>query len=377
MSVETIKLTNRGDPITDSQGNPLPGVRITFILADPTSRPPGRPIDAWDAFSGERIAPIAATAITATTDSLETGGLKIGEFDINLWPTGRSSTVVQYLCRVDIPNIRPFLASLPDRGITMQWIDFKAFSSPIAASTMQSILDLVDQAQTAVTQAEAQAALSTTRSGETADDRRQTGEDRTQTGLDRAATASDRQTVENDTAIILANISAINTVSGIHSDVTQTAAIHQDITTVSGIHQDVTQTAAIHADVTQTAAIHQDITQAAAIYQEIATVSGIHSDVTQTAAIHSDVTQAAAIHNDITNVSMIHADVTQTAAIHSDVTQTAAIHEDVSQVSTIHNDVTVCAGNLSNISSSAAALVTLATNLISTQAIIAQHFPIA
>ena len=118
MPLITRNVSNVGDALTAPDGAVLAGKQITFALV--TSA--GVVIDAFDATTGERV----VGKVTAVTNSL-------GEFTAALWPNDRGGSVTQYLCQVDVPGVADFQASVATGGATLQWIDFKAAGTPLAA----------------------------------------------------------------------------------------------------------------------------------------------------------------------------------------------------------------------------------------------------
>ena len=221
MTLTTRTVTNAGDPLCAPDGTPLAGITITFTLSNAR----GLPIDAWDSSTGERVTGIK----TAITDAS-------GEFSVALWPTDRSNTPVQYLCRASLPSVRNFMASLPSGDSVFSWGQLLASGLPLTAQQ----LDILDTYRAGFDAAAAAAAENAAKAlaifGDAADvaaavgsvsadaeqvardkqsaneDRLQTGWDRTATGQDKDATAADRlQTgLDRDSAADSALLAAEN-----------------------------------------------------------------------------------------------------------------------------------------------------------------------
>ncbi len=119
MALVTRTLANTGEPLYGPGGAALAEVDITFTLVTDS----GRPTDAWDATTNERV----AGSKTATTDAS-------GLFSVGLWPNSRGNITTKYLCHVDYPGVRDFYAAMPAGESTLSWADFMASGVALAAA---------------------------------------------------------------------------------------------------------------------------------------------------------------------------------------------------------------------------------------------------
>lgn len=110
MALVTRTLTNAGAPLYSPDGDLLVGVKINFQLMDTG----GRPSDAWDATTNERV---GGETIVATTDAA-------GEFSVDLWPNTRGNRATKYKCRVQSEGFREFSGIVEDVPGELQWVDF-------------------------------------------------------------------------------------------------------------------------------------------------------------------------------------------------------------------------------------------------------------
>jgi hypothetical protein len=124
MTLVTRTLSNTGDPLYAPDGTLLAGKTVTFTLVSAA----GRATDAWDATSHERV----VGSVSIVTDAA-------GEFSVELWPNSRGNRVTQYLCHVDYPGVRDFIASVAPGEATLTWVQFMASG---AALTAQELSDL-------------------------------------------------------------------------------------------------------------------------------------------------------------------------------------------------------------------------------------------
>ena len=88
MALVTRTLTNAGAPLYSPDGDLLVGVKIHFQLMDTG----GRPSDAWDATTNERV---GGDVIVATTDTA-------GVFSVDLWPNTRGNRATKYKDRKSV-----------------------------------------------------------------------------------------------------------------------------------------------------------------------------------------------------------------------------------------------------------------------------------
>lgn len=106
----TRTITNAGAPLHSPEGELLVGVKIHFQLMDTG----GRPSDAWDAVTNERV---GGETVVATTDAA-------GEFTVDLWPNTRGNRTTKYKCRVQFEGFREFSGIVEDVPGELQWVDF-------------------------------------------------------------------------------------------------------------------------------------------------------------------------------------------------------------------------------------------------------------
>lgn len=118
MALVTRTLNNTGAPLYSPAGVLLANVDVTFTLVDKN----GRPTDAWDATTDERVVGV----VSATTDAS-------GLFSVALWPNSRGNRLTKYLCHVDYEGVRDFSASV-DAGVgALAWVDFMASGEAVSA----------------------------------------------------------------------------------------------------------------------------------------------------------------------------------------------------------------------------------------------------
>lgn len=103
----------------------LVGVKIHFQLMDTG----GRPSDAWDAVSNERV---GGETVVATTDAA-------GEFTVDLWPNTRGNRTTKYKCRVQFEGFREFSGIVEDVPGELQWVDFMLGGSAMEPQDMSAI----------------------------------------------------------------------------------------------------------------------------------------------------------------------------------------------------------------------------------------------
>jgi len=143
---------------------------------------------------------------------------------------------------------------------------------------------------------------------------------------------------------------AIQTVSGISSNVTTVAGVSGNVTTVAGISSDVTAVAADATDIGTVSSNIANVNTVAGISADVSTVAADGTDIGVVAGISSDVTTVSGISANVTTVAGISSDVTTVAGINtSDLASVAAIDSDVATVSGIASNVTTVAGNNANV----------------------------
>lgn len=123
------EVNNIGSPLINAIGNPLKSVDIQFTLVDAK----GKPIDAYDAFTKERI----TGCVRIKTDDL-------GEFKVNLWPTTRGDKPVYYQVHVNYLNFVDFISGLPEGDLAIDFASFRNFgkaAKPFEAMLLQNTLD--------------------------------------------------------------------------------------------------------------------------------------------------------------------------------------------------------------------------------------------
>lgn len=144
MALTVRTITNADDPLTAPDGTLLANKRVTWQLVDAA----GDPCGAWDALTGDRIAPVKKTG---TTDA--SGIIKTGVTDgVALWPNDRGTVPTFYECRVEGYTSMDFTAALPSGdGSPLPWADFSGNTSPISSDTYGYPLRLVAGATVPVT----------------------------------------------------------------------------------------------------------------------------------------------------------------------------------------------------------------------------------
>ena len=125
MALVTRTLTNAGAPLYSPDGDLLVGVKIHFQLMDTG----GRPSDAWDATTNERV---GGDVIVATTDTA-------GVFSVDLWPNTRGNRATKYKCRVQFDGFREFSGIVEDVPGVLLWVDFMLGGAAMAAQDMSAI----------------------------------------------------------------------------------------------------------------------------------------------------------------------------------------------------------------------------------------------
>ncbi len=125
MALVTRTLTNAGAPLYSPDGDLLVGVKIHFQLMDTG----GRPSDAWDATTNERV---GGETVVATTDAA-------GEFAVELWPNTRGNRATKYKCRVQFDGFREFSGIVEDVPGDLQWVDFMLGGAAMTAQDMSAI----------------------------------------------------------------------------------------------------------------------------------------------------------------------------------------------------------------------------------------------
>ncbi len=125
----TRTLTNAGAPLHSPEGDLLGGVRIHFQLMDMG----GRPSDAWDAISNERV---GGETVIVTTDAA-------GEFSVDLWPNTRGNRETKYKCRVQFEGFREFSGVIEDVPGELQWAAFMLAGSSMEPQDMSAIAEAI------------------------------------------------------------------------------------------------------------------------------------------------------------------------------------------------------------------------------------------
>jgi hypothetical protein len=125
MALITRTVTNAGAPLHSPEGDLLVGVKIHFQLMDTG----GRPSDAWDAVSNERV---GGETVVATTDAA-------GEFTVDLWPNTRGNRATKYKCRVQFEGFREFSGIVEDVPGELQWVDFMLSGSSMEPQDVSAI----------------------------------------------------------------------------------------------------------------------------------------------------------------------------------------------------------------------------------------------
>ena len=152
------------------------------------------------------------------------------------------------------------------------------------------------------------------------------------------------------------NITNVNKVGAIDSDVTTVAGIQANVTTVAGISANTTTVAGISSDVTTVAGISSDVTAVAGDEADIGTVAGISSNVTTVAGISANVTTVAGISADVTTVAGDAADIATVAARDADIGTVASRDTDIGTVAGSDANIGTVATNISSVN-------TVATNI--------------
>ena len=129
MALVTRTLTNAGAPLYSPDGDLLVGVKINFQLMDTG----GRPSDAWDATTNERV---GGETVVATTDAA-------GEFSVDLWPNTRGNRATKYKCRVQFDGFREFSGIVEDVSGVLLWVDFMLGGAAMAAQDMSAIASAI------------------------------------------------------------------------------------------------------------------------------------------------------------------------------------------------------------------------------------------
>ena len=125
----TRTLTNAGAPLHSPEGDLLGGVQIHFQLMDMG----GRPSDAWDAISNERV---GGETVIVTTDAA-------GEFSVDLWPNTRGNRETKYKCRVQFEGFREFSGVIEDVPGELQWAAFMLAGSSMEPQDMSAIAEAI------------------------------------------------------------------------------------------------------------------------------------------------------------------------------------------------------------------------------------------
>lgn len=125
MALVTRTLTNAGAPLYSPDGDLLVGVKINFQLMDMG----GRPSDAWDATTNERV---GGETVVATTDTA-------GVFSVDLWPNTRGNRATKYKCRVQFEGFREFSGIVEDVPGVLLWVDFMLGGAAMAAQDMSAV----------------------------------------------------------------------------------------------------------------------------------------------------------------------------------------------------------------------------------------------
>ena len=125
----TRTLTNTGAPLHSPEGGLLGGVQIHFQLMDMG----GRPSDAWDAISNERV---GGETVIVTTDAA-------GEFSVELWPNTRGNRETKYKCRVQFEGFREFSGVIEDVPGDLQWAAFMLAGSSMEPQDMSAVASAI------------------------------------------------------------------------------------------------------------------------------------------------------------------------------------------------------------------------------------------
>ena len=124
MALVTRTLTNNGQPLYAPDGTLLANKRITFTLVTAE----GRPTDAWDAHTRERV----AGEVSAVTDAG-------GEFSVELWPNDRGNITTQYQCKVAHPGVKVIQASVVEAVQALEWIEFMLAGAPLTPQEITAL----------------------------------------------------------------------------------------------------------------------------------------------------------------------------------------------------------------------------------------------
>jgi len=120
-------------PLLAPDGAPLVNKTVEFVIVGID----GRPIDVWDALTGERI----VGTVYAVTDA--NGILRSAAHPaqpLALWPNSRGDVATQYACRVHHPSVRDFRGNVPEGSTPLTWVEFMAGGTPLTPQQI-SVLD--------------------------------------------------------------------------------------------------------------------------------------------------------------------------------------------------------------------------------------------
>lgn len=123
MAVVTRTVSNVGDPLVDTSGNPLSSRKIIFTLVDANEEL----TDAWAVATGERV--IGVTEVLTDAN---------GEFSVELCPNDTLSPETKYRCFVRGTGIIDFYATLASGATTKQWIDFYSEGVTLTAAELSA-----------------------------------------------------------------------------------------------------------------------------------------------------------------------------------------------------------------------------------------------
>lgn len=115
-------------------GSPQLGKRITATLVDLYQNP----VDGWDISTAteKRIVPIKQTVVTDTTD---------GSFSFDLVPNDHITPTTQYLVQVNLPNVKPLVATLVAGDLSdIDWYDFYTTGRPLTAAEFSAFKEHAD-----------------------------------------------------------------------------------------------------------------------------------------------------------------------------------------------------------------------------------------
>ena len=183
------------------------------------------------------------------------------------------------------------------------------------------------------------------------------------------------------------DVTNVNTVAGIASDITTVSGIAANVTTVAGVHANVTTVAnnigsvnTVAADITKVVAVANDLAETVSEIETVAddlnettseidtvaanvanvnnvgndianvnTVAGSISNVNSVAGNATNINTVAAANSNITTLAGINANITTVAGIASNVTTVAGDATDIGTVATNISNVNSVASNMSNI----------------------------